>query len=229
MLRKKQAGLLNNLMKKNYQYLLMDLDGTVTDPMEGITHSVQHALSAFGIEVRDLRELCPFIGPPLKNSFMEFYHFTEEQAEQAIGKYREYFSGKGIFENKIYEGMEDFLAEQVRQGKQLSLATSKPEPFARQILEYFGIDSYFTFIGGSTLDGTRSEKPDVVRYVLESQHITDYASAVMIGDRKFDIEGAKANGIDSIGVLYGYGSQTELTQAGANHLVTNLNELASLL
>lgn len=216
-------------MKKSYQYLLMDLDGTVTDPMEGITHSVRHALSAFGIEVQDLRDLCPFIGPPLKESFMEFYHFTEEQAETAIGKYREYFSGKGIFENKIYEGMEDFLAEQVRRGKQISLATSKPEPFAKQILEHFGIDQYFTFVGGSTFDAIRSEKPDIVRYVLESQQITDYSSAVMIGDRKFDMEGAKANGLDSIGVLYGYGSQTELTQAGANHLVTNLNELASLL
>jgi haloacid dehalogenase superfamily, subfamily IA, variant 1 with third motif having Dx(3-4)D or Dx(3-4)E len=214
---------------QKYQYLLLDLDGTVTDPMVGITRSVQYALSFFGITIYNLEELCPFIGPPLKDSFKEFYHFTDEQAEEAVQKYREYFSAKGIFENEVYEGMEEFLKDQTQQGKNVMLATSKPEPFAIQILEHFNLGRYFSFIGGSTFDGSRSTKTDVIRYVLDTQDIKDLSKVVMVGDRKHDIEGAKENGVDSVGVLYGYGSEAELKQAGADYIVASIAELATVL
>ena len=216
-------------MNKKYKYLLLDLDGTVTDSMEGITRSVQYALENFGITVTDLNTLRPFIGPPLKESFKEFYHFTDEQAETALKKYREYFSTKGLFENKVYEGMPQFLIDQVAKDRQLLLATSKPEPFAKQILSYFGLDSYFTFIGGSTMDGSRSTKTDVISYVLSANHVDDLSAVVMIGDRKHDIIGAENNGIDSIGVLYGFGDEAELRKAGATYIAANLRELSTML
>jgi len=197
--------------------------------MVGITRSVQYALSFFGITIYNLEELCPFIGPPLKDSFKEFYHFTDEQAEEAVQKYREYFSAKGIFENEVYEGMEEFLKDQTQQGKNVMLATSKPEPFAIQILEHFNLGRYFSFIGGSTFDGSRSTKTDVIRYVLDTQDIKDLSKVVMVGDRKHDIEGAKENGVDSVGVLYGYGSEAELKQAGADYIVASIAELATVL
>lgn len=216
-------------MNKDYQFLLLDLDGTITDPMVGITRSIEYALSHFNIKVNHLEELCPFIGPPLKDSFKEFYHFTEEQADIALKKYREYFAEKGMFENNVYEGIEEFLQSQIDLGRKLMIATSKPEPFAKKILEYFKLDHYFSFVGGATLDSSRSTKTDVIRYVLESNQIKDLSRVIMIGDRKHDIEGAKNNGIASIGVLYGYGNKAELQKAKADYIVTDINELTRLL
>lgn len=208
---------------------MFDLDGTLTDPMIGITSSVKYALSYFNIDVEDLRSLCPFIGPPLKTSFKDFYHFTDEQAERAIAKYREYFSRQGIFENTLYKGIDDLLRSLTENEMRIYLATSKPQPFAQQILEYFHLESYFTFVGGSTFDGSRSEKADVIRYVLNNSDIRTLSDIVMIGDRKYDIEGANANNIDSIGVLYGYGNEEELMGAGANKIVASIDELSSFL
>lgn len=210
---------------KEYNYLLMDLDGTITDPMIGITRCVEYALNHFGIQVKDLRELCPFIGPPLLDSFREFYHFTDEQAKEAAAKYRERFADTGIYENKLYEGMKDFLEEATRQGCTLILATSKPTVFAKRILDYFDIDRYFTFVAGSGLDGSFYTKGDVIRHALQSNNLTDLSSVVMIGDRKHDIIGAKENQLDSIGVLYGYGDRAELSAAGADYIVTDIAEL----
>lgn len=206
---------------------MFDLDGTLTDPMIGITSSVKYALSYFNIEVEDLRSLCPFIGPPLKTSFKDFYQFTDEQADVAIAKYREYFSKQGIFENTLYQGTDELLRLLTENEMKIYLATSKPQPFAQQILEYFHLESYFTFVGGSTFDGSRSEKADVIQYVLDSTDIKTRSDVVMIGDRKYDIEGAKANNIDSIGVLYGYGDEEELANARA--IVTDIKELSSFL
>ena len=189
---------------------MFDLDGTLTDPMIGITSSVKYALSYFNIEVEDLRSLCPFIGPPLKTSFKDFYQFTDEQADVAIAKYREYFSKQGIFENTLYQGTDELLRLLTENEMKIYLATSKPQPFAQQILEYFHLESYFT-------------------YVLDSTDIKTRSDVVMIGDRKYDIEGAKANNIDSIGVLYGYGDEEELANAGANKIVTDIKELSSFL
>jgi len=197
--------------------------------MIGITRSVQYALSFFGIKVLNLEELCPFIGPPLKDSFKELYHFTDEQASLALKKYREYFAAKGMFENNVYEGIEEFLQSQVNKGRTIMIATSKPETFAKQILEHFKLDHYFSFIGGATLDGIRSTKTDVIKYVLESNQITDLSGAIMIGDRKHDIIGAKNNGISSIGVLYGYGDKAELEKAEADYIVADIKELTSML
>ncbi|WP_455497328.1 HAD family hydrolase [Coprobacter sp.] len=213
-----------------YTHLLLDLDGTVTDSMIGITRSVQYALKHFGIEVNDLNILRPFIGPPLKDSFKEYYNFTEEQASLAALKYHEYFSSKGIFENAVYPGIKDFLQKQKEENKKVLLATSKPEPLAKQILDHFELSSLFDFIGGATFDDSRSEKKDVIQYVIESNNLINRTKeCIMIGDRRHDIEGAKANHISSIGVLYGYGSREELLNADADYIVNDLQELYKIL
>lgn len=214
---------------KHYNYLLFDLDGTITDSETGITRCVAYALNHFGIEVDNLSELSPFIGPPLLDSFKEFYNFTNEQAVIATEKYRERYTDKGIYENKLYPGIKELLAEAVRQGKTVILATSKPEIFARRILDYFELSSYFSFVAGSGLDGSLHTKTDVINYILQSNNITNRSNVVMIGDRKHDIIGAKNAGIDSIGVLYGFGNYEELAQAGATCIVKDIPELRNLL
>ncbi len=216
-------------MENKYSYVLFDLDGTVTDPEEGITKSVQYALQHFSIEVQERRELYKFIGPPLKDSFMEFYGFTEQQAGEALLKYRERFEVTGWRENVVYAGMEKLLRHLRRRGKRIMLATSKPEVFAEQILVYFGLRDYFDFVGGASLDGRRNYKADVIRYVLDANGISSREKAVMVGDRKFDILGAKEFGLETVGVLYGYGDREELTTAGADHLVGSVAELEALL
>ncbi len=219
----------NKSLMKEYKYILMDLDGTITDPMEGITKSIAYALNHFDIKVNDLTELCPFIGPPLKDSFKEFYHFSNEQTDIAIKKYRERFSQVGVFENIIYSGIKEFLTKANKKGFKIFVATSKPTVFAKQILDYFSISDQFLFVGGSELDGNRQQKGDVIKYVLETNNIRDLSKTIMIGDRKYDIIGAKENNIDSMGVLYGYGSHEELTQAGADYIVATTNQLNDFL
>lgn len=216
-------------MENKYSYVLFDLDGTVTDPEEGITKSMQYALQHFSIEVQERRELYKFIGPPLKDSFMEFYGFTEQQAGEALLKYRERFEVTGWRENVVYDGMEKLLRHLRSRGKRIMLATSKPEVFAEQILVYFGLRDYFDFVGGASLDGRRNYKADVIRYVLDANGISSREKAVMVGDRKFDILGAKEFGLETVGVLYGYGDREELTTAGADHLVESVAELEALL
>lgn len=214
-------------MKK--QQILFDLDGTLTDPMIGITKSVQYALRAYGIQVERLEDLCPFIGPPLRDSFMKYYGFDPDQATEAIWKYREYFSVTGLYENKEYAGIKEMLAALRDAGKKLYVATSKPELFAKKILEHFQMAEYFTFIGGASMDETRVKKGDVIGYVLEENQITDLSQVVMVGDREHDVIGAKEAGIESVGVLYGYGSREELEEAGANEIVSTVEELRNLL
>ena len=213
----------------NKEYFLFDLDGTLTDPKEGITKSVQYALRHFGIETENLDELCCFIGPPLKDSFMEYYDFSEEQATKAIDIYREYFSGRGLYENKAYEGVSEVLQSFLNAGKKLYVASSKPEVFVRKILKHFELDSFFSFMGGADMEETRVKKGDVIRYVLEECKITDLDKIVMIGDRKHDVLGAKETGIASVGVLYGYGSRQELEEAGADVLAETIFDLQNLL
>lgn len=214
---------------KQYKYLLFDLDGTITDSETGITRCVEYALNYFGIQVNDLRELSPFIGPPLLDSFKDFYHFTDEQAIIATAKYRERYTDKGIFENELYPGIKELLAEAQQKDKKVILATSKPEIFARRILDYFGLSNYFFFIAGSGLDGSLHTKTDVINHILQSNNITELSTVVMIGDRKHDIIGAKNVGIDSIGVLYGFGDYKELSEAGANYIVEDITTLRKLL
>ncbi len=208
--------------------ILFDLDGTLTDPMIGITKSVQYALRSFGIIEDSLEKLTPFIGPPLKGSFQKFYGFSDEKAEEALCKYREYFSVTGMFENKVYDGIPALLAKLKESGKKVFLATSKPEIYAKQILEHFSLSTYFDFVGGSLLSGERVEKPDVIQYVLEQNQLKKEES-IMVGDRSFDIIGGHSKGLFSIGVLYGYGSRAELEDAGADQIAQTVDDLEKLI
>ena len=214
-------------MKKSY--ILFDLDGTLTDPMVGITKSVQYALKTYGIEEPDLEKLTPFIGPPLKDSFMKYYNFPEEQAREGIARYREYFTVKGIFENQVYDGIPQMLQNLKAAGKSLLVATSKPELFAKQILEHFDLDGYFDFIGGASMDEVRVKKGDVIAYVLDSMGIGDVNQAVMVGDREHDVLGARENGMDCVGVLFGYGGRQELESAGADKIAETVEKLTEVL
>lgn len=208
-----------------YQNLLFDLDGTLTDPGVGITNSVAYALEKYGIKTDDRTQLYKFIGPPLQDSFEQFYGFSKEDAKTAVQYYREYYKETGIFENKLYDGMEHLLQSLCEAGKKLFVATSKPEAFAVQILEYFSVNQYFTYIAGSNMDGTRSKKEEVIAYALKAGKIQDLSSAVMIGDREYDVTGAKKAGIASIGVLFGYGSRKELEAAGADALAESTKDI----
>lgn len=214
---------------KEYQYILFDLDGTLTEPKEGITKSVAYALEYYGIHVEDLDTLCPFIGPPLKESFMKFYGFDEEKAEEAVEKYREYFRPYGVYENELYEGVPELLQVLKEQRKILVLATSKPTVFAKIILEHFELNQYFDYVVGSELDGTRVNKDEVIACALKEAGIEDKSTAIMVGDRKHDILGAKVNGLDCIGVLYGHGSREELEKAGADVIVEMVEKLSEVL
>jgi len=211
------------------KYMLFDLDGTLTDPQEGITNSVAYALEQYGIHVEDRSSLNKFIGPPLKDSFMEYYGFTEDRAEEAVWKYREYFNEDGIFENKVYPGIPQMLQHLKDQGKILIVATSKPTVYAKRILERFELSQYFADVQGSEMDGRRTKKEEVISYALEQNQITDNAQAVMIGDREHDIIGAKKCGLDSIGVLFGYGSREEMEGCGAGQIVDTVQMLEDLL
>lgn len=211
------------------QVYLFDLDGTLTEPGEGITNSVMYALDKFGIHETDRTALYRFIGPPLLDSFTQFYGMPPEQAEQAVSAYREYFSTKGLFENRVYEGIPTLLQGLRDQGKTLVLATSKPEVFTLRILEKFDLTRYFHHIGAASLDSSRSQKADVIRHALHLCGNPSPETVVMIGDRWHDIHGARANGIQSIGVLYGYGGRPELEQAGADVIAQSVIHLHELL
>lgn len=216
-------------MSKSYQYILFDLDGTLTDPYEGITRSMQYAAAHFGVEVTDRKELSGLIGPSLFDSFRNYFGFDEETTQKAVVKYREYYSVTGIYENTLYPGISAMLRSLQEAGKTLILATSKPTVFAARILQHFELDGYFIFVSGSELDGSRVEKSDVIAYALKQVGITDLPAVLMVGDRRMDVEGAHEIGIDCAGVLYGYGSREELTEAGADFLVESPEALKALL
>ena len=211
-----------------FQYYLFDLDGTLTDPGIGITNSVMYALDKYGIHVEDRAELYKFIGPPLMDSFQEYYGFSKEQAWQALQYYREYFREKGILENLVYSGIPEALGSLKTNGKTIALATSKPEEFAVRILKHFDLYPYFDFVGGATMDEKRSRKGDVIRYVLETMDIADRSEVMMVGDREHDVSGALENGILCTGVLYGYGNREELVKAGAAYIIERPEELVRL-
>jgi phosphoglycolate phosphatase len=259
-----------------FSHVLFDLDGTLTDPALGITNSVMYALKSFGIEVTDRTSLYKFIGPPLLDSFHDFYGFDAEKSRLAMKKYREYYVGEanvresihaghatndaeaksageatgasratsageatgagratsiaeatdasrvpdnipGIFQNTVYEGLVPLLERLRASGRKLYVATSKPEVYAKQILDHFDLSRYFEFCGGSDIEETRVKKAEIISYVIETCGLQK-ASCIMVGDREHDVIGAKANDIPCIGVLYGFGSEAELTKAGASYL-----------
>lgn len=208
--------------------ILFDLDRTLTDPFLGITRSVAYSLKSFGIEVDDLETLKPFIGPPLDVSFREYYHMDEAQSWKAVEKYREYFSKKGLFENKVYEGMEDFLQSLLNMDMKLYVCTSKPEVFAKEILDHFSLTPYFTGIYGATLDGSLKNKGDVIAHCIKQEQL-NIQDCMMVGDRQHDIVGAHQNQIPCIGVLYGYGSLEEFQEYHCDYIAKDLIELKKII
>lgn len=215
----------------SYKYILFDLDGTLTDPKGGITKSVQYALRALGIDELDLDKLLPFIGPPLIESFQDFYGLDEERARLGVAKYREYFCTEGIFDNEVIPGADALLRSLKENGKTVSLATSKPELFARQILEHFDLSPYFDETVGAAMDESRGTKTEVILEAFRRLGIgpAEKAQTIMVGDRKHDILAAKNCGIASVGVTFGYAPDGELEEAGADFVVHNMDELQACL
>lgn len=216
------------MINLDYKNILFDLDGTLTDPKEGITNSVAHALDYFGIHVADRNDLCKFIGPPLTDSFAKYYGFDAKKSLKAIEVYREYFSVKGIFENRLYDGIITMLEKLSRMNRQLFIATSKPEKFAVQIAKHFDFYRFFKAVRGIPLDREGMTKGEVIAGVIREFSL-DRAQTVMVGDRSYDIMGAAENGIDSIGVLYGYGDRDELEGANAGYIADSINQLTNYL
>ena len=214
---------------KNYKYILFDLDGTITNPGMGITNSVMYSLKKFGITVSDRKDLYKFIGPPLLDSFQKYYGFSMDESVTAVKYYREYYRDKGIFENFVYEGLNELLYDLKDSGKTMLVATSKPEYFARQIIDYFGLSDYFIYVAGSNLDGTRVDKYEVIRYALESTGIYGLSEVIMIGDREYDVLGAKKMGVSSMGVLFGYGSEEEIIKSQPDYVAETVADIGKIL
>lgn len=218
-----------------FQYCLFDLDGTLTDPREGITKSVQYALKKQGIDEPDLKKLEAFIGPPLRDSFMTKYGMTRQQADETVAFYRERFAPIGVFENQIFEGIPEMLKVLSESGVKVAIASSKPTVFVEKILKHFDIDTYFDVVVGSELDGRRDSKEEVVEEALRQLGIMELSDAekkdscAMIGDRNFDIQGAKAFGLTGVGVRFGFADEGELETEGADYIVDTVEELQKLL
>ncbi len=213
---------------KEYTTVAFDLDGTLTDPESGLTSAFAYGLSKMGIEYGDKKNLRRFIGPPLKAEFMAVYGFSDEEAEECVRLFREYFSVYGWWDNKLYEGVAEMLDALRKSGKKIILATSKPEDFAIKILRLFDIEKYFDFIGGATMDHTRVEKHAVLSYSLDAVS-ADREYAILVGDRVFDAEGARECGIDSMGVLYGHGSREEIENAGFTYTAEKVSDILEIL
>lgn len=210
------------------KYILFDLDGTLTDPFIGITKSVSYALKSMNITPPPLEQLKPFIGPPLDDSFIKYYGMNNNEAIEAINKFREYFNKTGKFENKVYPQIDWLLDTLNKEGYTLYVCTSKPVVFAREIIQHFNLSLYFKEIYGSEFDGTRKAKKDVIAYCLNKENIS-YSDCIMIGDRLHDIVGAHDNGIKCIGVLYGYGNLKEFREYHCDYVVNDLYELLDLI
>ncbi len=214
---------------KNFDILFFDLDGTLTDPGLGITNSVIYSLKKFGLPVPPRESLYKFIGPPLVWSYQNFLGFSPEKSVEAVAAYREHFAVEGLFENEVYPGVAEILENLRSAGKTLCVATSKPEKFALQILEHFDLKKYFSLVCGAAMDESRSSKHEVIEYAIGLCGRPERGRILMIGDREHDILGAKAAGLSSVGVLYGYGDRAEHESAGADYIVESVAELEALL
>jgi phosphoglycolate phosphatase len=208
--------------------ILFDLDGTLTDSKEGIVNSILYALDELDIQEKLIGELDSFIGPPLRDSLKKRYNLPDELTDKAMIDYREYFSEKGLYENTVYAGIPQLLEFLFSQGYRLFVATSKPTVYADKILRHFKLNKYFTGITGCNLDSTRTDKTEVIAYVV-SVYQLDPDSSIMIGDRKHDIIGARNNLMKSVGVTYGYGSFEEISLQKPDFIVNNCNELKQIL
>lgn len=212
-----------------FKYLLFDLDGTLTNPALGITNSIAYALKKNNIEPPEREKLYKYIGPPLIDSFMEDYGFSRDGAVKALWDYREYYEEAGIFENSVYDGIDDLLKSLAENGKKIYLATSKPEIYAKQILEHFNLAQYFTFIAGNTMAEDRHHKVDVINYLYSECPEIKRDEAVMVGDRNYDVIGAHKAGIKCVGVLFGFGDMAEMQAAGADFIAPTVCDLKNIL
>lgn len=239
-----------------YRYILFDLDGTLTDSGEGITKAVQYALHAQGIEEPDIHKLDYFVGPPLDVSFQKGFGMDREQMVHAVKKFREYYESVGIFENQVYPGIPEMLKACGNQNIVLAVASSKPQLFVHQVLEHFDIEKYFNVIVGSEMDGRRTDKKEVVEEALrqlealaQKENVSKDREAdkadmremqqdfrqemilatAMVGDRCYDMEGAREHNLQAIGVSYGYGSEQELREAGAHMIAATVADLQEML
>lgn len=204
---------------RNYDTILFDLDGTVTDSAPGVMNSFHYALSRFGIEPETHSELKKVVGPPLSYSFHTFYGVPEDRVPEIMEYYLSYYLPKGIYENSVYPGMEELFQRLRAAGKRLVIASSKRQDGVETVMAHFGLAQYFDFLGGSDATVGRVEKADVLRHIIDTLPIADLKTAVLVGDRKYDVEGARPFGLDTVGVLHGYGTEEELRQAGAAYIV----------
>ena len=212
------------------QFILFDLDGTLTDPAEGIAGSFAFALQHYGVQIEDQRTLHRFIGPPLLTTFQEHFGYDREKALEATKYFRQWYSATGWLQNVPYPGIRQLLQALHAAGKTLVVATSKPEQLAVRILEHFDLAKYFTVICGAPMDeSVHSTKATVVREAMERAGIQDPMDAVMVGDRHHDTEGARENGIETVGILYGYGDRAEHEACGTKWIAEDTETLLQLL
>ncbi|MBQ9733883.1 MAG: HAD hydrolase-like protein [Clostridia bacterium] len=214
---------------KKYDYIAFDLDGTLTDPEVGLVKGFMYAFDRVGIKYDDPKALRRYIGPPLHEEWKREYGFTEEETARAIAIFREYYDEHGWAENRVYEGIVELLEALKAMGKTIVLATSKPENTARRIMALFGLDKYFDFCGGASTSSTRDKKWEVLEYSLLSVEATDKSRCILIGDRKYDAEGASIYGIDSIGVLWGHGSEEEIVSSGFTYVAKTPDDVLNIL
>ena len=214
---------------KDIDLVIFDLDGTITDPAEGIVNSIARALFAMNRTMISEEIRRRFIGPALMDSFTRYCNMTPDEARQAIAYFREYYGERGMYECYVFDGIEPLFRRLKAAGKRLAVATAKAEPFARKLLRHYGIDTYFDCIAAASLDNTRNDKADIIAYALTSLGVGDPGRAVMVGDRCYDVAGGHTAGLPVVGVLYGYGGHTELAEAGADAIAANLTELKDIL
>ncbi len=212
-----------------YEYVFFDLDGTISNSAEGIVNAAVYALNKLGIDETDRRQLERLIGPPLSESFPMYYGFSPEKTSKAIEYFRHYYAEIGVLENEMYPDMEKLLSSLSEAGKTLVVATSKPEKPAREIIARYGIDKYFAYVAGASFDESRAKKDQVIKYALETLDITEPSKVLMVGDRSHDVLGAAKHGIACLGVLYGYGSKKELSEAGVLGLAETVTQLGEII
>lgn len=213
------------MTNKKYDCVIFDMDGTIMDTSTGVIRSVQYALRQMGQPDDDMERIRKFIGPPLYEAFSEYYGMNDADATEAVRQYRVRYADVGVLEYTPYEGMIELIRDIRKAGMKVGIATGKPEKFTRIILDHSGLTEYVDMLITPNLSDKKQDKPEMVRAIMEALG----HNAVMIGDRCFDMEGAAANGIDSIGVLQGFGTKEELEKSGASYVVQGAGEIRAIL
>lgn len=212
-----------------YPHVVFDLDGTLSDPREGIFNAYQYTATRMGLEIPPAGQLNALIGPPLQKGFMDVFGLSGDRLMEGVKHFREYYGEKGLYENKLYEGIPGLLEELTRNGVVAYVATSKYELFAKQVLEYFGIHTFFSDVAGADYNGVQASKVGLVLQLLQRNGINDPDSVVIVGDTRYDIETAAELEIDSIGVCYGFSSAEEIEKLNPDYIAFNVAELRRIL